>query len=142
MTRLVEFVGNHPILFLALAGVIGMLLYFEYQRAFSGVKIISPMEATRLQNDEDGIFLDVREDAEYKIGHIMGNIHIPMSNFPKRMVELDKYKQKPVIVYCASGTRSNSAASKLKKNQFESVYSIQGGAVAWEKAGLPLTSKT
>ena len=103
MTRLVEFVGNHPILFLALALVIGMLVFFEYQRAFSGVKIISPMEATRLQNDEEAIFLDIREEAEYKIGHIMGNVHIPLSNFPKRMVELDKYKDQPVIVYCTSG---------------------------------------
>ena len=51
MARLIEFVGNHPILFLALALVIGMIAFFEYQRAFSGVKIISPMEATRLQND-------------------------------------------------------------------------------------------
>ena len=43
MARLIEFVGNHPILFLALALVIGMIAFFEYQRAFSGVKIISPM---------------------------------------------------------------------------------------------------
>ena len=141
MTRLVEFVGNHPILFLALALVIGMLVFFEYQRAFSGVKIISPMEATRLQNDEEAIFLDIREEAEYKIGHIMGNVHIPLSNFPKRMVELDKYKDQPVIVYCTSGQRSGGAGAKLTKNAFTSVYTLQGGAAAWEKAGLPLASK-
>jgi len=142
MTRLVEFVGNHPILFLALVLVLGMLFYFEYQRAFSGVKIVSPMEATRLQNDEEAVFLDIREEAEYKIGHIMGNIHIPMSNFPKRMVELDKYKDKPVILYCTNGSRSGGAAGKLIKNEFSSVYTLQGGAVAWEKAGLPLASKS
>lgn len=142
MARLIEFVGNHPILFAALALVIGMIVFFEYQRAFSGVKIISPMEATRLQNDEDAVFVDVREEAEYKVGHIMGNLHIPMSNFPKRMVELEKYKDKPVIVYCASGTRSAGAAGKLRKAEFNSVYNLQGGAAAWEKAGLPLASKT
>jgi len=142
MTRLIEFVGNHPILFLALALVIGMLAFFEYQRAFSGVKILSPMEATRLQNDEEAVFIDVREDKEYKIGHISGNVHIPMSNFAKRMVELDKQKEKPVIVYCTNGSRANSAAGKLRKNGFGSVYTLQGGVVGWEKAGLPLSSKS
>ena len=100
------------------------------------------MEATRLQNDDDAIFLDIREESEYKIGHIKGNIHIPMSNFPKRMVELDKYKDKPVIVYCTSGQRSGGAGAKLTKNEFKSVYTLQGGAAAWEKAGLPLASKS
>ena len=142
MDRLIEFVGNHPILFAALALVVGMIVFFEYQRAFSGVKIISPMEATRLQNDEEAVFLDIREDSEYKVGHIMGNLHIPMSNFPKRMVELDKYKDKPVIVYCTSGARSAGAAGKLRKADFSSVYTLQGGAAAWEKAGLPLSSKS
>jgi len=128
MARLIEFVGNHPILFLALALVIGMIAFFEYQRAFSGVKIISPMEATRLQNDEDAVFVDIREESEYKIGHILGNLHIPMSSFQKRVVELDKYKDK-------------GAASKLRKAEFNSVYTLQGGAAGWEKAGLPLASR-
>ncbi len=141
MARLVEFVGNHPILFLAIAVVIGMLAFFEYQRAFSGVKILSPMEATRLQNDESAVFVDVREDSEYKIGHIKDTIHIPMSSFPKRMVELEKLKDKPVIVYCASGARAGGAAGKLRKNGFQSVYTLQGGAVGWEKASLPLATK-
>jgi len=142
MARLVEFVGNHPILFLALALVVGMIAFFEYQRAFSGVKIISPMEATRLQNDEDAVFVDIREEAEYKVGHIIGNLHIPMSNFQKRMVELDKFKDKPVVVYCTSGNRSAGAAGKLRKADFNSVYTLHGGAVGWEKAGLPLASKS
>lgn len=142
MARLIEFVGNHPILFAALALVIGMIAFFEYQRAFSGVKIISAMEATRLQNDEDAVFVDIREDSEYKIGHIIGNLHIPMSNFAKRMVELDKHKDKPVILYCTSGQRSGGAGGKLRKAGFNSVYTLQGGAVAWEKAGLPLSSKS
>lgn len=140
MARLIEFVGNHPILFAALALVVGMIAFFEYQRAFSGVKIISPTEATRLQNDEDAIFVDIREESEYKRGHILGNLHIPMSNFPKRIVELDKHKDKPIIVYCTSGNRSAGAAGKLRKAEFNSVYTLQGGAAAWEKAGLPLSS--
>jgi len=113
MARLIEFIGNHPFIFVALAVVIGMIVFYEYQQRFSGVKQ----------------------------GFIMGSEHIPMSNFDKRMVELEKKKAKPVIVYCTSGQRSSSAARKLVKAGFESVYTLAGGAVAWEKASLPLGSK-
>lgn len=140
MSRIIEFVGNHPILALAVVLIVGMLAFFEYQRAFSGVKILSPMEATRLQNDESAIFLDVREDSEHKIGYIQDSIHIPSSAFAKRNVELDKHKEKPIIVYCTNGPRSASIAGKLKKNDFQSVYTLHGGAVGWEKASLPLVT--
>ena len=119
MERLPEFVGNHPILFAALGAVIGMIAFFEYQRLFSGIKQLSAIEATRLQNDEDAIFVDVREDSEFKTGHILGARHMPIGNFDKRITELEKSKGKPLIVYCANGSRAIKAAGKLRKSEFE-----------------------
>lgn len=142
MNRIPEFVGNHPILFLALAVVIGMIAFFEYQRLFSGIKQLSPIEATRLQNDEDAIFVDVRDDAEFKRGHILGAKHIPVSTFDKRITELEKMKAQPMIVYCANGARANRAAGKLRKAEFGSVYTIMGGIGAWEKANMPISTKS
>lgn len=142
MERIPEFVANHPILFGALALVIGMIAFFEYQRMFSGVKQLSPIEATRLQNDEDGVFIDVREDAEFKRGHVLSARHMPMSNFDKRMTELEKLKDKPMIVYCATGARASRAAGKLKKAGFASVSTLQGGMGGWEKANMPVSTKS
>lgn len=142
MTRLAEFVGNHPILFVALAAVIGMIVFFEYQRLFSGIKQLSPIEATRLQNDEDAIFIDVREDKEYKLGHIHGARHIPISTFDKRLTELEKSREKPMIVYCANGARASRAAGKLRKAEFASVYTMLGGITGWEKANMPISTKS
>jgi len=141
MERVPEFIGNHPILFVALAAVIGMIAFFEYQRLFSGIKQLSAMEATRLQNDENAIFVDVREDAEFKNGHIMGAKHIPISNFDKRISELEKSKDKPMIVYCATGSRASRAAGKLRKKEFESIYTLAGGMSGWEKASMPVSTK-
>lgn len=141
MERIPEFVGNHPILFTALAVVLGMIIFFEYQRMFSGIKQLSAIEATRLQNDEDAIFVDVREDSEYKAGHILGAKHIPISNFDKRMTELEKSKEKPMIVYCATGARASKAAGKLRKGNFESIYTLAGGMGGWEKASMPVSTK-
>jgi len=141
MERIPEFVVNHPILFAALALVIGMIAFFEYQRNFTGVKHLSPIEATRVQNDDDGIFIDVREDSEFKKGHVLSARHMPISSFDKRITELEKFKDKPMIVYCATGARAARAAGKLKKAEFSSVYTIQGGMGGWEKANMPITTK-
>ena len=141
MERLPEFVGNHPILFAALGAVVGMIAFFEYQRLFSGIKQLSAIEATRLQNDEDAIFVDVREDSEFKTGHILGARHMPIGNFDKRITELEKSKGKPLIVYCANGSRAIKAAGKLRKSEFESVYTLAGGMGGWEKASMPVSTK-
>ncbi len=141
MTRILEFVGNHPILFFALAAVIGMIAFFEYQRMFSGVKQLSPIAATRLQNDEEAIFVDVREDSEYKNGHILGARHMPISSFDKRIAELDKFKKKPIIIYCSNGPRASRAAGKLRKAEFESLFTLAGGLGGWEKATMPISTK-
>ena len=141
MERLPEFIGNHPILFAALAAVIGMIAFFEYQRLFSGIKQLSAMEATRLQNDENAIFVDVREDSEFKNGHILGAKHVPISAFDKRLSELDKSKGKPIIVYCANGSRASRAAGKLRKKEFELIYTLAGGMGGWEKASMPVSTK-
>lgn len=141
MERLPEFIGNHPILFAALGAVLGMIAFFEYQRLFSGIKQLSAMEATRLQNDEDAVFIDVREDSEFKKGHILGAKHLPVSNFDKRLTELEKSRDKPLILYCANGARASRAAGKLRKNKFESIYTLAGGIGGWEKASMPISTK-
>ncbi len=59
----------------------------------------------------------------------------------KRLGELDKFKDKPVIVVCQSGNRSSSTCNALTKRGFEKVYNLSGGISAWEQAGLPVTKK-
>ncbi|MDO6461316.1 rhodanese-like domain-containing protein [Granulosicoccaceae sp. 1_MG-2023] len=136
-----DFVGNNLLLFVALLAVLGMIAYTEYQRFFSGISQISITDAVRMQNDDDAVFVDVREVNEFKSGHILKAQNHPQSSFDKNLHMLDKAKQKPVVVYCATGARSNRAASKLKKAGFEQVYNLAGGLVAWEKASLPLVKK-
>ena len=66
MGQLFEFMGNHPLLIAAFGAVLGMLLYTEYQRFFSGVPQLSPYAATQLMNDGEALFIDVRDEKEYK----------------------------------------------------------------------------
>jgi rhodanese-related sulfurtransferase len=103
---------------------------------------LTPAEATLLMNREDALVLDVRETGEWGSGHITGARHITLGQLDKRLSELDKFKEKPIIVVCATGNRSSSACGQLKKNGFGKVYSLGGGISAWRDSSLPLTTKS
>jgi rhodanese-related sulfurtransferase len=93
-------------------------------------------------NREDALVLDVRETGEWSSGHIQGARHIALAQLEKRISELDKFKDRPIIIYCASGNRSSSACGQLKKGGFEKVFSLDGGISAWLSANLPVTTKS
>ena len=104
--RIIEFTGNHTVLVLAFLGTLGALVFTEISRRFSGLKSVGPVEATQLSNRENAVFLDIRDEGEFKGGHIPEAIHIPLKQLPERATELDRFKNVPVIAYCRSGTRS------------------------------------
>ncbi|AAZ98352.1 rhodanese-like protein [Thiobacillus denitrificans ATCC 25259] len=125
----------------ALALISGAMLVWSFVGgSLSGVEQADTLKATRLFND-DALVLDVREDKEYAAGHIPKAKHIPLGQLQSRLSELDKHKNKPVLVTCRSGNRSAHACRILKKAGFESVYNQAGGILAWERANLPVTQK-
>lgn len=133
-----EFIVQNWMLFLAIAFVVAMLVGEPLRRRMLGIETATVFDAVKLTNHDDAVFVDVREKKETADGIINGAVRAPLSNFAKHMSQLDKYKQKPVIVYCRSGSRSMSAAGKLRKAGFERVYNLTGGIVAWQKENLPL----
>jgi rhodanese-related sulfurtransferase len=88
------------------------------------------------------LLLDVRENGEYVEGHAPGSTLIPLGQLPQRLQEIDGYKNKPVVVICHSGSRSAKAAKLLEQAGFSAVSNVQGGMVAWKKAGLPVIPGT
>ena len=135
-----EFLQENMI-WVALALISGGMLVWPMV-AGGTVAHLSPAEATLLMNREDALVLDVRETAEWSTGHIIGARHITLGQLDKRMSELDKFKERPIIVVCASGNRSSSACGQLKKSGFAKVFSLAGGVGSWRDASLPLTTKS
>lgn len=89
-------------------------------------KIKTEEVKTILDNkDENYILIDVREDYEFREGHIPGAINIPLGNITKVDYSLDKI----LIVYCRSGNRSNKAAIKLKNMGYN--VKDMGGILDW-----------
>lgn len=141
LERLPEFVSNHLLLVSAFVAILAMIAFTEWRRAKSGAKNIAPSTAINLVNHEDAVMLDVREQSEFKGGHIINAIHIPLSKLGNEIDRLSKHKDKPVIAYCRSGSRSVGACSTLKQHGFENVHNLGGGLAAWQNAGLPVTQK-
>lgn len=115
-----------------------MLLWPLVQRRIGGMTDIGTLQLTRLINDDKAVVLDVRETKEFDGGRLPGAVHIPLSQLKDRMGELDKYKERPVITYCARGQRSRSAGTMLGRAGFTKLFNLTGGLKAWKDAGLPL----
>jgi rhodanese-related sulfurtransferase len=141
MEKYIEFLSNHFLLSGAWLVAGGMLIYSFIGARLRGFNSVNPAMATQLINRENAVILDVREDNEYRDGHIVNSVHIPASYLSDRVKELEKYKDKPIIVGCRSGQRSSQACATLKKQGFDAVYNLSGGIMAWKNDNLPLTKK-
>ncbi len=141
MDQLITFTSNHTILVIAIIIVSFMLLNSIFGEKLRGYTSITPVESTKMINHDDALILDVREMNEYSQGHILNSVHIPLANLKTRMSEIEKHKDKKVIVACRSGHRSSHACANLKKNGFEQVFNLRGGVMAWGNANLPLIKK-
>lgn len=84
---------------------------------------------TKLDNKEDFQLIDVREENEREFTNIGGD-HISMGSV---MQNLDKInKEKDVVIYCRSGSRSGQVISFLEMNHgFDNIYNLKGGILAW-----------
>lgn len=115
-----------------------MLLWSLFGNRFRGIKEVDTLAALQLINHKNALVLDVRETNEFESGHILNSRLIPLGKLKERIGELEKYKDRPIVLVCRSGNRSDSASSSLGKQGFSQVYTLAGGILAWQKAKLPL----
>lgn len=98
----------------------------------------SPHDITMLINRGKATIVDVRDAKDYAEGHLPDAKNIPLAELDKRLAELDKFKNRSLIVVGKSDARGSAAAAKLGKAGFGDVVNLEGGVAAWQKAGLPL----
>ena len=138
METMFEFVKEN-ILFIGLAIGSGFgLLWPMLNRGASGVPNLSATEAVLLLNRDKPLVLDVRDAAEFAAGHIQGAKNIPVAELANRLKEIEKFKDKPVLVHCQKGMRAKSACNTLKAQQFSKLNNLQGGLDTWIEAKLPV----
>ncbi|MDQ3099912.1 MAG: rhodanese-like domain-containing protein, partial [Bacteroidota bacterium] len=94
-------------------------------------------EFQRALEKGDAILIDVRTPQEFASGHIPGSINIDWSgaDYESSFARLDP--ERPVLLYCAMGGRSDQARSYLAEKGFEA-YDLDEGIISWKAAGLPV----
>lgn len=133
-----EFI-KHNIIFIGLAIGSGFsLLWPMLNRGANGATNINATEAVLLLNRSKPLVLDVRDATEFATGHMQGAKNIPVAELASRLKEIEKFKDKPVLVYCQKGMRAKTACGILKAQQFTQLNNLQGGLDAWIEAKLPL----
>lgn len=133
-----EYIGNNVWLVLAAIASGSFFVWPWISRRASGVSQLGAVAAVQLINRKNAVVLDVREPAEFDAGHITGAKNFPVASIEQRASELKKYANKPVLIACASGARSYSALSALRKLGFEDLHVLSGGLGAWKQANLPV----
>ena len=101
------------------------------------VKTIAPNDVKREPNM---VILDARERAEYDVSHLPNAVFIGYNNFEKKIVD-SLAKDKPIVVYCSIGYRSEKIGEKLQKLGFTKVYNLYGSIFEWVNQGNAIVDK-
>src|SRR5690606_40433049 len=112
LANLIEFASNHYVLSSAFVLLLVLLIVTELRK---GGKSLSTRELTALVNRDQGLVLDVRPKKDFSAGHIVESLNIPYDKVAERLSELEKHKDKTLIVVDAMGQHAGSVCSTLSK---------------------------
>jgi rhodanese-related sulfurtransferase len=137
---IIQFVVNHWLLS-GLFIVLLILLLLEEARSKGLLGQLGPQDLVQLINRESAVVVDIRNREAFQDGHIVGSVNILQAELEKDFNLLRKYKDRPIVIVCATGQKSGEIAAKLKKQNFERVHVLSGGINAWKNANMPLVKK-
>ncbi len=97
---------------------------------------IDSLQAKALLDKGSVFLLDVRTPDEFRQAHLQGAVLVPIDQIERRLGEIPK--NRPVLVYCAVGSRSNAVAGFLAEKGYREVYNMRDGIVGWYRNNLPI----
>ncbi|UOQ47469.1 rhodanese-like domain-containing protein [Gracilibacillus caseinilyticus] len=113
-----------------LLAILAAFILFSVYRYFKQKRILKALSENDFREGyRKAQLIDVREPKEFDGGHILGARNIPLTQLKQRLTELRK--DKPVYLYCQSGSRSMRAALILDKQGYKDLYQLQGGYKKW-----------
>ena len=98
---------------------------------------LTPRDAFSLIDQRSDLYLlDVRTLGEYQQVHLDGAQLIPIDQLVKRLAEVPK--NRPILVYCAVGSRSAQVVNYLARRGYPELYNLYGGIYSWAQKGYPV----
>ena len=97
-------------------------------------KYLDPHEFKKLKDRDDVVIVDVRSNYEHNVGRFKNAITFDINNFrdfPAKVKELEKFKDKKIITYCTGGIKCEKASAWLLEKGFKNVYQLHGGIIKY-----------
>ncbi len=139
MEKVLDFIGNHTLLVVALVVSFFVVIFTELRRKASNLISIDATEAINLIN-KDATILDLRNIEAFSKGHIVNARNVPFDELEEKIKTLKLNKTKPIVTVCEAGIISTKAVNKLQTEGFDSTYSLRGGMSNWTQTGLPVVT--
>lgn len=137
--EIMQFVSRNMLLSLVWIALLVAVVVMTFKGLFSKSKVIARSQAITLINKEEAVVVDLRTREDFRKGHIIDSINLTPSEIKdNNLGELEKHKQKPVIVVSASGMESGKPAEQLTQYGFEKVFVLKEGIAGWAGENLPL----
>lgn len=124
---------------LAVSLLLILIYLFAFTEQRKAGKQVSVHDLTLLINNDKGLVIDVRDSKEFQSGHITNAINIPLAKLDARMNELEKHRDRTLVLVDKLGQHSASAGRKLRAADFD-VRRLQGGMGEWRSQSLPVVT--
>jgi rhodanese-related sulfurtransferase len=139
MTNIAEFILNHWILSSSCFVLIGVFLSMEWIEKQIVMRQLKPIELIDWVNHHEAVLIDTRTPAQFQQGHITNAINMDPSAIDG--AKLAAYREKPIILVCASGRSVLPLGKQLKQQGFKQVMSLAGGMQRWQTDSLPVVKR-
>jgi rhodanese-related sulfurtransferase len=137
MDQLVEYASHHPYLVgLAVFALVIVVVYEARARA-SAAAAVSSQDLIRLMN-QGALVLDIRKPEEFAAGHVNGAKHLASDQILTAAETFKRFKEKPVVVYCDTGSLAAAAVRQLTLQGFTKAFNLRGGFAGWRTENLPV----
>jgi rhodanese-related sulfurtransferase len=140
MQELILFISNHPMLSIATGTILLLVLLVELMRSRKNSFSISPLQAIQLINHNNAVVIDIRQNDVFRKGHIIDAQSMTWQEIRDNAKKLEKWKNKPIIIFCSTGLESQKVAALLLKQGYNA-HSLAGGMRAWLEAQMPLVKE-
>ena len=109
----------------------GVLQVVDFRPA--NCREMTAAQATDFISRMEPFILDVRTPGKFKRGHLPNAVLISVQELQRRTAELSAYRQKDILIYCATGNRSTVASKILIDKGFTRISDMRYGIVAWQQ---------
>jgi len=137
MDRLIEYVTHHPLLAGAVVVALILVITYESRIQTAAFASISSQDLIRLMN-QGALVLDIRKPDEFAQGHVNGAKHLASDQILTAGESFKRFKEKPVVVYCESGSLAAAAVRQLIAQGFTKAFTLRGGFASWRADNLPV----